>query len=119
MNQRVRRVNESVIQILAELVPGLKDPRIGFVTLTEVRTSTDLRYAEVFYTVLEDDPEKREETAAGLSSATPVLRRELGARLRLRHVPDLHFTHDPLPAQGRRIEELLRQARPEDDDGDR
>lgn len=111
MGQRVRRVNESVKEILAEAVQGLKDPRVGFVTLTEVRTSSDLRHAEVFYTSLPDDPEALAETAEGLASAHGVLRRELGLRLRLRNVPDLHFTHDPVPAQGRRIEALISDAK--------
>lgn len=107
MTQRLRRVNESVKEVLAEQLVDLKDPRLGFVTVTDVRTSSDLRSAEVFYTVLPDDESSRASTAAGLRSATPLLRRELGARLRMKHVPDLHFRHDPVPEQGRRIEQLL------------
>lgn len=107
MGQRVRRVNESVKEVLAEAVQELKDPRVGFVTLTEVRTSADLRHAEVFYTSLPDDPEALAATAEGLASAQGLLRRELGGRLRMRNVPDLRFTHDPVPAQGRRIQTLL------------
>lgn len=114
-SHRLRRVNEAVKEVLAEFLPDLKDPRIGFVTLTDVRTSPDLRSAEVFYTVLPADDESLAATAAGLRSATPVLRRELGARLRLRYVPELHFSHDPLPAHSRRIEQLLA----EDAAGDR
>ena len=112
MNQRLRRVNEAVREIVAEQVGGLKDPRIGFVTVTDVRTSTDLRRAEVFYTALPDDAASLAATAEGLSSARPLLRRELGARLRMRNVPDLHFTHDTVPEYGRHIEQLLRDARP-------
>ncbi|MGH3665796.1 MAG: 30S ribosome-binding factor RbfA [Egibacteraceae bacterium] len=108
MSQRVRRVNEAVKEVLASQLVDLKDPRLGFVTVTEVRTSPDLRHAEVFYTVLPDDPESRAETEAGLDSAAGLLRRELGSQLRLKYVPDLHFSHDPLPARGRRIETLLR-----------
>ncbi len=108
----MRRVDEAVKEVLAGLLQELKDPRIGFVTLTDVRTSPDLARAEVFYTVLPDDPGARAETAAGLRSAAPLLRRELGARQRLRRVPELVFTHDPVPEHGRRIESLLRgQAR--------
>jgi len=110
-DQRVRRVNEAVKEIVAEVVPGLKDPRIGFVTVTDVRTTTDFRSAEVFFTVLPDTPEAREETEAGLRSAAPMIRRELNAQLRLRRIPDLHFRHDPLPEQGRRIERLLNSTR--------
>ncbi len=111
MSQRTRRVSESIREVLAELVLDLKDPRLGFVTVTEVRTSPDLRHAEVFYTALPDDAEALAATAEGLRSAQPLLRRELGARLRLRFVPDLHFTHDPIPAQGRRIDQLITDAK--------
>lgn len=120
MNQRIRRVNESVKEVLAEAVLNLKDPRIGFLTVTDVRTSNDLKHAEVFYTVLPDDEASLEATAEGLRSAQPLLRRELGARLRMRHVPDLRFSHDPVPAQGRHIERLLKeipQPRAADDQG--
>ncbi len=111
MSQRTRRVSESIREVLAELVLDLKDPRLGFVTVTEVRTSPDLRPAEVFYTALPDDAEALAATAEGLRSALPLLRRELGARLRLRFVPALHFTHDPIPAQGRRIDQLITDAK--------
>jgi ribosome-binding factor A len=115
---RMRRVNEEIKEILAEALPGMKDPRIGFVTLTDVRATTDLKQAEVFYTVLPDDEDTLTQTARGLASATPMLRRTLGARLRTRNTPDLHFTHDPVPARGRRIEALLDRLPPaaEDDD---
>jgi ribosome-binding factor A len=111
MGQRQRRVNESIKEIVAELLPGLKDPRIGFVTVTDVRTTTDIRQAQVFYTVLPDDDETRRQTEAGLRSAAPILRRELGGRLRTRLTPELQFVLDPVPEQGRRIEELLREDR--------
>ena len=117
MSQRLRRVNEAVKEIVAELLPDLKDPRIGFVTVTDVRTTQDLREAEVFFTVLPDTEESRVATVAGLQSAAPLLRHELNAQLRLRRIPDLHFKHDPLPEQGRRMETLLKDAhRPEEDD---
>lgn len=118
-SSRVRRVNEAVKEVLAELLLTLKDPRIGFVTITDVRTTTDLRSAEVFYTVLPDTEESRAETAEGLASAAPVLRRELGSRLRVRNVPDLHFVQDPVADQGRRIEALLAAERARETDGDR
>jgi ribosome-binding factor A len=119
VNQRIRRVNEAVKEVLADRLADAKDPRIGFVTLTDVRMTTDLKAAEVFFTVLPDDEETRTTTLAGLESATPLLRRELGSRLRLRNTPELRFTLDPVPEQGRRIEELLRQEsgrRPAGDD---
>lgn len=117
VSQRLRRVNESVKEVLAGLLIDMKDPRIGFVTVTDVRTTADLRQAEVFYTVLPDDEATRGNTADGLASATPLLRRELGSRLRMKSVPDLDFTHDPVPGRGRRIETLLRDQ--ESVDGDR
>lgn len=111
---RANRVPERIKEILAELIGQLKDPRIGFVTVTDVRTSTDFAHATVYYTVLagsEDDDEAYERTAEGLQSAMPVLRRELGRRMRLRQVPTLQLVHDPLPEHGRRIEALLDEAR--------
>jgi ribosome-binding factor A len=120
MSQRLRRVNEAVKEIVAEMLPDLKDPRIGFVTVTDVRTTQDLREAEVFFTVLPDTEESRVATTAGLQSAAPLLRHELNAQLRLRRIPDLHFVHDPLPEQGRRLEDLLNNTSPpgEDDNTD-
>ena len=109
MSQRIRRVNEAVKEVLADRLADAKDPRIGFVTVTDVRMTPDLKAAEVFFTVLPDDEDTRTTTQAGLDSATPLLRRELGSRLRLRNTPELRFTHDPVPEQGRRIEELLRR----------
>lgn len=115
---RANRVPERIKEILAELVVELKDPRIGFVTITDVRTTSDFGRATVYYTVLgqaseaaDGDDSARERTAEGLESALPLLRRELASRLRLRQVPTLEFTHDPIPEQGRRIEELIEQAR--------
>lgn len=122
MSQRLRRVNESVKEVLADALVDMKDPRIGFVTVTDVRTTSDLRHAEVFFTVLPDDDDTRTSTREGLESAAPLLRRELGGRLRMKHVPDLDFTHDPVPEQGRRIEHLLRRdaaRHPEPGDADR
>jgi ribosome-binding factor A len=121
---RANRVPERIKEILAELVGRLKDPRIGFVTITDVRTTADFGHATAYYTVLptgragmqdpsgtDADAEARDRTAEGLASATPLLRRELGGRLRLRHVPTLEFVHDPLPEHGRRIEALIEEAR--------
>jgi ribosome-binding factor A len=121
---RANRVPERIKEILAELVGRLKDPRIGFVTITDVRTTADFGHATAYYTVLpmdragsEDpsatdaDEQARDRTAEGLASATPLLRRELGSRLRLRQVPTLEFVHDPLPEHGRRIEALIEEAR--------
>ena len=113
---RMRRINEAIKELVAERLPELKDPRIGFVTLTEVRTATDLGVAQVFVTVLPDDEDTVTQTLAGLKSASPLLRHEVGSRLRIKRVPDLHFVHDPLPAVGRRIDALLEEAQDRDAD---
>ena len=107
MSQRTRRVAERVKEIVAEQLMTMKDPRIGFVTVTDVRVSTDMSHAQIFYTVLPDDDESRARTAEGLESALPVVRRELGRRLRTRNTPALSFTADPVPEHGRHIEELI------------
>lgn len=116
MGSRMARVNEQVKEVLAVLVDELTDPRVGFVTITGVETAPDLSRAEVWYTQLEDGPEARQATAEGLDSAVPMLRSELGRRVRLRRVPALAFRHDPAPGQGRHIETLLEQARDHDDE---
>lgn len=110
MSQRIRRVNESVREVLAEAVMDLKDPRLGMLTITDVRTSPDLRHSEVFYTALPDDPEALAATAEGLASAASLLRRELGQRLRMKYVPDLAFRHDTLQEHGRTIERLIAES---------
>lgn len=106
-NPRARRIDELVRSVVGEKLLELKDPRLGFVTVTDVRTSNDLSRSEVFFTVLPDDAETLDRTAAGLESAKPLLRREVGAALKTRVTPELVFTADPVPAKGRRIEELL------------
>jgi len=116
MSQRTRKVSEAIKEVVAEILPGLKDPRIGFVTVTDVRTTPDLSSAEIFFTVLPDDPEVLAATEKGLASATPLVRREVGSALQMRRVPDLHFTHDPLPEHSRRIETLLQDARGSEED---
>lgn len=113
---KANRVPERIKEILAELVTTLKDPRIGFVTITDVRTTADFSKATVFYTVLpgeDGEDEARRRTAEGLASATPLLRRELGGRMRLRQTPVLEFVHDPVPEHGRHIERLIDEARTE------
>lgn len=121
--QRSHRVGDQIQkEISAILVKGLKDPRVGFVTITAVEVSADLRHARVYFTVMGDE-RARQETARGLSSAVPFLRRELGKRLRLRLVPELTFQFDTSLEYGNRIESLLRdlngddhaQGDPEDD----
>lgn len=106
MTQRTERVAEEVREILAEEVQRLKDPRIGFVTLTGVEVTPDLRRARIFYTVLGDEQQERA-TAAGLRSATSHLRQAVGRQVRLKVVPELEFRVDEAFERGRRIDELL------------
>jgi ribosome-binding factor A len=106
MTQRTERVAEEVREILAEEVQRLKDPRIGFVTLTGVEVTPDLRRARIFYTVFGDERQERA-TAAGLRSATPHLRQAVGRQVRLKVVPELEFRVDETLERGRRIDELL------------
>ena len=108
---RTERVSEEFREILAESIQALKDPRVGFVTVTGVKVSQDLRVAWVFYTVLGDE-KARAGTRAALRSAAPHLRRELGRQVRLKVTPELRFEEDELLSQGERIHHLLRQAIP-------
>lgn len=119
MGARLERVNEQVKEVLAELLARLEDPRIGFVTLTGVDTSPDLSRATIWFTVLGDDADDEvlARTEAGLASAAPHLRRELGRQVRMERIPDLHFRPDPAPAHGRRVEGLLAEQRRDDEEG--
>jgi ribosome-binding factor A len=108
MSDRLRRVNEAVRQVLSEAVGELKDPRIGFVTVTGVETSPDLRHARVFVSVLGSKDEQRA-TMAGLSSAKSHLRSDLGRQVRMKYLPELIFELDHSPEEAQRMEELLRR----------
>ncbi len=104
---RMRRVNVAVREVLsARLIEGLKDPRIGFVTVTSVDTSPDLRQARVYVSVLGDDQE-REASLAGLRSSHGVLQRSIARELKLKHTPTLEFVYDESIDRGMRITELL------------
>jgi len=103
-----------VQQLLGEIFArGMRDPRIGLVTITGVKMSPDLREARVYWTV-HGDLEQREHTAKGLDKARGFLRREIGAQLRLRLTPDLHFTYDEAIDRGERIELLIRKVHEEE-----
>ena len=104
---RMRRVNEAVREVLsARLAEGLKDPRIGFVTVTAVDTSPDLRHARVYVSVLGDEA-ARAETLAGLRSSHGYLQGRIAQELRLKHTPTLDFIYDDSVDRGMRINELL------------
>ena len=109
-----RRLAERISQIVAEMLERrIKDPRLGFVTVTEARLTNDLREATVYYTVL-GSPEEQAESAAALSSATGIIRSEVGRLLGLRHAPSIEFVADALPDSARRIDDLVAAARQAD-----
>jgi ribosome-binding factor A len=103
---RIDRVGEEFREILAEEIPKLKDPRVGFVTVVGVRVSPDLRHAWVAYTSMGDDKAKAG-TRAALRSARPHLRAVIGRQVRLKYLPELEFEEDTTYEQGRRIDELI------------
>lgn len=124
--KRNPRVDQAVKEAIAELLEQeIADPRLSFVTITDVRVTEDHRYATVYYTTL--DPAllshaegtraaDADEAAEGLRSATPRLQGLLARRVRLRHTPALTFEPDPVAVQARRIDQLLRGVRGEGPD---
>jgi ribosome-binding factor A len=116
---RPARVGDQIRQELSGLIAReLKDPGVGFITITEVKVSADLQVARAYYTTMGDEKARRE-TRRALDRATPFLRREVGHRLRLRRVPELHFHFDESVERGDRIERILRdlhRAEPTDDE---
>jgi len=105
---RPSRVSEEFREILAEEIPRLKDPRIGFVTVTAVKVTPDLRFARVFYTAMGDE-KARAATGAGLRSARAHLRRVIGGEVRLKMLPDLEFEEDDTIEAAERIDRVLRE----------
>ena len=103
---RPSRVQEELREILAEEIPKLKDPRVGFVTVTGVKITPDLRRAIVFYTAMGDESDRRA-TAAGLRSATAHLRQVIGHQVRMKTLPDLEFEEDATIEEADRIERLI------------
>lgn len=123
---RMARVNEVVHETVADELERLSDPRLGFVTVTGVDVSPDLRHATVYYSVLDSEggrptsgarevdvvaqtAERQEQTQAALRSAAPHLRAELGRQVRLKYVPELTFREDPAIEQGQRVEAIIRE----------
>ncbi len=122
---RMRRVDEAIRQVIGEVVAGeLKDPRVGFVTVTDVRTSADLSHARVYVSVLDEtgiraagacppassDEPRREATLAGLRSAHGYLQRRVASELRLKRTPTLDFLYDDTTDRAMRLEELLEES---------
>jgi ribosome-binding factor A len=113
-SERQARMADRIRVLIAErLEKGLRDPRLGFVTITDVRVTGDLQHASVFYTVLGTEQE-RGDSADALNSATGMLRREVGKQLGVRLTPSLEFILDAIPENAGHIEALLREARERD-----
>jgi ribosome-binding factor A len=111
---RARKLADRIAQIVAEMLERrIKDPRLGFITVTEARLTGDLREATVFYTVY-GSSEERSATAAALASATGVIRSEVGHQTGLKHTPSLTFVADTLPEGARHMEDLVARAREAD-----
>ena len=115
-NPRAGKVAERIHQIVARrLDKGLRDPRLGFVTITDVRVTGDLQNASIFYTVYGDEASQTD-TAAALKAATGMFRTEVGKQLGTRLTPTLEFIHDELPSSAEHLNELLAEAKRRDDE---
>ena len=109
---RMRRVNEAVREVVStHIAEDLRDPRIGFVTVTAVDTSPDLRHARVFVTVLGGD-EEREDALRGLRAASGYLQAKVGVEIRMKWTPTLEFVYDESTDRGMRISQLLAEELP-------
>jgi ribosome-binding factor A len=107
--ERMRRVDEAMREVLSDvLTHELKDPRVGFVTVTDVKTSPDLRHARVYVGVL-GDPTEVEASLEGLRSAHGFLQGRVGSELRLKNTPALHFIHDDTAERAQRLEQLIHE----------
>ena len=113
----MRRVNESVLQVLADALPELKDPRIGLVTVTGVDTTPDLRRATVYVSVL-GSTRRRRASLSGLQAAHGPLQARLARELRMKRTPQLTFEYDPSVERGVRMTRLIDELAPDTHDGD-
>lgn len=113
---RVRKIADRIKVIVAEMLERrIKDPRLGFVTITDVRVSGDAQQATIFYTVLGADADLTS-TAAALASAKGLLRSEVAKQLGMRHAPTLEFVPDAVPESARHLEDVLAAARASDEE---
>ena len=108
MTTRVPKVEQAIKEVVALILQQeLKDPRVGFVTVTQVRATGDLQHATIYFSAL--GPADVAAIEAGLKSATPYIRRLVGERLRLRYTPELRFQYDPSVEESLRIQRLLKE----------
>ncbi len=106
-SDRMRRVDEAIRQVIGDaLAQDLKDPRVGFVTVTDVKTSADLSHARVYVSVL-GESQTREETLQGLRSAHGYLQRRIGGELHLKRTPTLEFSYDDTTDRAMRVDALI------------
>ena len=110
----MRRVNDSIREVLGAALPELKDPRIGFVTITAVETSPDLRHATVYVSVLGSEA-KRTKSLQGLEAAHGTLQARLARELRMKRTPHLAFEYDPTVERGVRMTKLIDELAPDSD----
>ncbi len=113
----MRRVNEALREVLSESLGDLKDPRIGFVTVTGVKASPDLRQATVYVSILGGE-RKRETSLRGLASSRGILQRRVNEELHLKRTPQLSFEYDPTVERGVRLAKLIDELAPDDTDED-
>jgi ribosome-binding factor A len=114
-NPRARKLADRIQEVIAKRIErGMRDPRLGFVTITDVRVTGDLQHASIFYTVYGSD-EERADSAAALEAAKGMLRSEVGKNITARLTPSLEFIHDALPENAKHLDELLAQARERDE----
>lgn len=115
VNKRANRVAEQMKQELSDIITRrLKDPRVGFVTITDVEVTGDLQQAKVYFTVLGDE-EKKSSTLEALEKASGFIRSEIGNRIRLRKTPEIQFSFDESIAYGNRIEKIIADLKEDDE----
>ena len=115
MVKRSEKVGEAIHKIVSELlIKGLKDPRLGFVTITGVKITSDMRNSTVYFTVIGSDEEKKN-TEAGLNSAKGFIRKEIGQALKMRFTPEIMFKYDTSADYGQHIESILKEIGAKDD----
>lgn len=113
MSYRAQKMGEDLRQLLSGIIAQeIKDPRVGFATITDVKLSPDLRYAKVMISVL-GDPQEKQETLAALTRAAGFIRRQVGSRIRLRYVPEITFAYDDTIEQGDRMMQLIEEIKKE------